>query len=176
MSHGPGGSGEDFRIAASPIHGRGLWCLHQRRAGEPLFVVRGRRVRLRFEEGYHPNWIGVGWECWLAPERGNPIRFTNHSCDPNVIVTEGLVVVALEDIRAGSEILLDYSTTEVDPDWWFRCGCRSPRCRETVHSFPRLSEDLRARYAPHLPAAFLKAAQKVERSTASKPARRPASI
>jgi len=170
--HGPRGFSENFRIAASPVHGRGLWCLHPRRAGEPVFVVRGRRVRLHFEDGHHPHWIGVGWECWLAPERGNPMRFTNHSCDPNVIVTEGLVVVALEDIRAGSEILLDYSTTEVDPDWWFRCGCGSPRCRGTVRSFTRLPEDLRTRYAPHLPAEFLKAAQKVEGSTARKPARR----
>jgi hypothetical protein len=164
------GSSENFRIEASPVHGRGLWCVHARRAGDPVFVVRGRRVRLRFEDGYHPHWIGVGWQRWLAPERGNPIRFTNHSCEPNVIVTEGLVVMALEDIPAGREILLDYATTEVDPDWSFRCRCGSPRCRGTVRSFPRLSEELRARYAPHLPAAFLKAAQRVEASTARKPA------
>ena len=151
---------ENLRIATSPVHGRGLWCVQARRAGDPVFVVRGRRVRLRFEDGYHPHWIGVGWQCWLAPERGNPIRFTNHSCAPNVIVGEGLVVVALEDIRPGSEILLDYSTTEVDPDWSIRCRCRSPGCRGTVRAFPHLPEALRTRYAPHLPAAFLKAAQR----------------
>ena len=168
VSHGPPGAGDHLRIAQSPVHGRGLWCREARRAGEPVFVVRGRRVRLRFEDGYHPHWIGVGWQRWLAPERGNPIRFTNHSCEPNVIVTEGLVVVALEDIRAGSEVLLDYSTTEVDPDWSFRCRCGAPRCRGTVRAFPRLPEDVRARYAPHLTVEFLKAARKVAASLQSR--------
>ncbi len=175
MTDGLGDPSDEFRIGASAVHGRGLWCLRTRRAGDPLFVLRGRRVRLRFEDEYHPNWIGVGWQCWLAPERGNPIRYTNHSCAPNVIVTEGLVVVALENIRAGSEVLLDYSTTEVDPDWYFRCRCGSRRCRGTVRSFPLLPEDLRARYAPHLSAEFLKAARRVEGSSAGKPARKPVS-
>jgi hypothetical protein len=110
---------------------------------------------------YWPNWIGIGWESWLVPERGNPIRFTNHSCDPNAIVAEGLIVVAIEDIPAGSEIVVDYATTEVDPYWRLHCCCGSPRCRGQVRSFPFLPDALRARYEPHLPAVFLDGARRV---------------
>lgn len=155
-----------LEVATSPIHGRGLRSTRTRRAGETLYVVHGKFFSEPFDENhsYGANWIGIGWETWLVPERGSPIRFTNHCCAPNVIVSEGLVVVAIEDIPSGSEILLDYATTEVDPGWRLRCRCKSPRCRGLVRSFPFLPEPLRARYTPHLPLAFLDAAQRVART------------
>jgi uncharacterized protein len=157
------GSADGLTVADSPIHGRGLWSMRTRRAGETLFVVHGRPVNLPFDYDYArgPNWIGTGWESWIAPERGNPIRFTNHSCDPNVIVSEGLAVIAIEDIPSGGEILLDYATTEVDPSWRFRCRCGSPHCRKQVRSYSFLPKALHARYAAHLPDAFLEAARRV---------------
>jgi hypothetical protein len=119
------GPRDGFEVAASPIHSRGLRSVRTRRAEETLYVVRGTFVNWPFdgEYAYGPNWIGAGWETWLVPERGIPIRFTNHSCVPNAIVSEGLVVVALEDIPSGGEVLLDYATTEVDPCWRLRCRC-----------------------------------------------------
>jgi hypothetical protein len=157
---------DGLEVVISPIHGRGLWTERARRAGEMLYVVRGRPVSWPFDRDYKQggNWIGTGWESWLVPERGSPIRFTNHGCEPNAIVSEGLAVVALEDIPSGSEVVLDYATTEVDPFWRLRCSCRSPRCRGQVRSFPFLPEALRARYTPHLPFAFLDAAQRVART------------
>jgi hypothetical protein len=111
------GPHDSLEVVASPIHGHGLRSVRTRRAGETLFVVSGKFINWPFDGdyAYGPNWIGTGWETWLVPERGNPIRFTNHSCVPNVIVSEGFVVVAIEDIPCGNEILLDYATTEVDP-------------------------------------------------------------
>jgi uncharacterized protein len=160
------GSRAGLEVAASPIHGRGLRSTRTWRAGETLYVVRGKFFSEPFDENYSygPNWIGIGWETWLVPERGSPIRFTNHSCVPNVIVSEGLVVVAIENIPSGDEILLDYATTEIDPSWRLRCRCESPHCRRQVRSFPFLPEALRARYTPHLPVAFLDGAQRVART------------
>jgi hypothetical protein len=91
------GPWDGLEAATSPIHGRGLRSTRTRRAGETLYVVRGKFFSGPFDENYSdgPNWIGIGWETWLVPERGSPIRFTNHSCVPNAIVSEGLVVVAL---------------------------------------------------------------------------------
>lgn len=157
---------DGFEVTVSAIHGRGLRSARARRAGDILYTVRGKFVSELFDKHYTsgPNWIGTGWETWLIPERGNPIRFTNHCCVPNVIVSEDFMVVALEDIAPGSEVLLDYATTEVDPYWRLRCQCRSPNCRGQVRSFPFLSDTLRARYTPHLPASFLDAAQRVART------------
>jgi len=157
------GSADGLKIAASRIHGHGLWSVEHRRAGEMLYIVRGRPMRLPFnyDPNRGPNWIGTGWESWIVPERGNPIQFTNHSCDPNAIVSEGLVVIAIKSIPAGREILLDYATTELDPSWRLLCRCGSPHCRGQVRSFTFLPEALRVRYAPDLPVAFLEAAQRV---------------
>ena len=38
-------------------------------------------------------------------------------------------VVNLEEIPEGTEISIDYSTTESDPDWQMKCCCLSPSCR-----------------------------------------------
>lgn len=157
------GVSDEFEVAASPIHGWGLRSLRERRGGETLYAVRGRSVSMPFDDdyGYAPNWIGIGWESWLVPERGNPIRFTNHGCEPNAIVSEGLAVVALQDIPPGGEVLLDYATTEVDPHWRLHCRCGTPQCRGEVRSFPFLSQSLQVRYEPYLPDAFLAAARRV---------------
>jgi hypothetical protein len=158
-------SADDFAVAASSIHGRGLLSVRTRSAGETLYTVRGKSVGGPFDEDYAagPNWIGIGWETWLVPEHRNPIRFTNHGCVPNAIVSEGLMVIALEDIPAGAEVLLDYATTEVDPYWHLSCRCSLPRCRRNVRSFTFLPEALQERYAPLLPASFLDAARRVAR-------------
>jgi uncharacterized protein len=160
------GSSDGLEVAFSPIHGRGLRSVRARHAGETLYVVRGRPVSLPFnyDPARGPNWVGTGWESWIVPEPGNPIQFTNHSCDPNVIVSEGLVVIAIKDIPSGGEILLDYATTEIDPSWQLRCRCGSPRCRGQVRSFTFLPKVLRVRYAPDLPVAFLEAARRVARA------------
>jgi uncharacterized protein len=160
--------GDGLEVADSSIHGRGLRSVRTRRAGETLYVVRGRSVRLPFNYDYArgPNWVGIGWESWVVPERRNPMRFTNHSCDPNVIMSEGLVVIAIKDIPSGGEILLDYATTEIDPSWQLRCRCGSPQCRKQIRSFTFLPETLRSRYTPHLPVAFLEAAHRLGRMTA----------
>jgi len=156
-----------FRVAPSPIHGRGLFSVRARRPGEALYVVRGEIVNLSFDEdyGHGANWIGTGWETWLVPERRNPMTFTNHCCEPNVIVSNGFAVVAIEAIPASSEVLLDYATTEIDPLWRMRCRCDRPHCRKQVRSYPFISEALRARYAPYLPLAFLDAAKIVMASS-----------
>jgi hypothetical protein len=156
---------DGLEVATSAIHGRGLRSVRSRRAGEAIYVVRGRLVTGPFDGDYAvgPNWIGIGWESWLVPQRGSPIRFTNHSCTPNAIVSEGLSVVALDDIPPGAEVVLDYATTEVDPFWQLSCRCQSARCRGQVRSFPFLPEALRAHYFPHLPTAFQDGAQRVAR-------------
>ena len=154
---------DNIQVAASPIHGRGLFTVRDRRTGDVLYTVRGRSVRHPFDSDYRrgANWIGTGWESWLVPARGNPITFTNHCCNPNAIVSEDLVVVAIEEIQAGAEILIDYATTEVDPFWRMRCRCGAPQCQGQVRSFCFLSDARRARYAPYLPIAFLDAARRI---------------
>ena len=76
--------------------------------------------------------------------------FMNHSCKPNAIVTNGLQVVALKPIYADEEILMDYSTTEIDPYWSMPCTCNSPSCRQRILPFHLLPLELRRIYSDYM--------------------------
>ncbi len=57
-----------------------------------------------------------------------------HSCSPNVFLDmENMVVLALEDIEAGSYITMDYAQTEDFLFKQFPCGCGSMACRGWIH-------------------------------------------
>ncbi|EEY56053.1 uncharacterized protein PITG_08819 [Phytophthora infestans T30-4] len=61
---------------------------------------------------------------------GNITRFMNHSCAANCRFYEAqnrrfvtVVVVTMEDIRAGSEVTLNYGD-----ELWFKCQCGADGC------------------------------------------------
>lgn len=66
----------------------------------------------------------------------------NHSCDPNVILTEGLLYVALRDIAIGEELTFSYDyvkdagdLSEFPEGESFKCLCGSANCRGTIDRF-----------------------------------------
>ena len=72
----------------------------------------------------------------LSPRRAidftrsaDPMRYTNHSCDPNarLDIRNGRVeFYALRDIAAGEEITVDYGETHHEGR--LRCRCGAPNC------------------------------------------------
>eukprot|EP00644_Phytophthora_capsici_P001375 jgi/Phyca11/105136/e_gw1.10.592.1 len=68
---------------------------------------------------------------WIeAKFKGNITRFMNHSCAANCRFYEvqnrrfvTVVVVAMEDIQAGSEVTVDYGD-----ELWFKCQCGADEC------------------------------------------------
>ena len=149
---------ETIYVAPSVIDKVGIFTSTPLLAGDMVYRVKGRYVKGEFSETFakmYPNWIGVSKEMWLDPEPKNPMIFMNHSCEPNAIVTEGLRVIALKPIMADEEILMDYSTTEIDPYWDMACTCNSPICRKTIRSFQFLPADMRRAYQPHMLSSLL---------------------
>ncbi len=60
----------------------------------------------------------------------DPMRYTNHSCEPNarLCIRQGRVeFYALRDIAPGEEITVDYGETHHDGR--LRCRCGAPGCR-----------------------------------------------
>lgn len=62
-----------------------------------------------------------------------PFRFLNHACEPNAEIASfdddtfaDMFLIALEDIEAGEEILIDYAWPA---DCATPCFCNSPNCR-----------------------------------------------
>ena len=80
-------------------------------------------------------------------ERGH----LNHGCDPD-LGWDGDVLVALRDLPAGGEVLVDYALSVADPDWFLRCHCPSYRCRQMVEGtdwrIPQLQRRYEGRWAP----------------------------
>ena len=136
-------------VAASTIDKVGIFSSKPIVTGETIYEVTGQLVTAEFSEEFAkmgPNWIGISREVWLDPDPTNPMTFMNHSCEPNAIVTNGPQVMALKSISAHEEILMDYSTTEIDPYWSMPCKCNSPSCRHIIQPFQFLPDELRRAY------------------------------
>jgi uncharacterized protein len=137
----------EFYVGSSAIHGLGL---HSRVAfgrNDTLFRLAGRYFHEAYDENYEigSNWFSVGLNCWLIPYPRNPGRFVNHSCEANTQLCDDFSMRALRPITAGAEILIDYSTTELDPHWWMACNCSALACRRIVKPFYQVSGPPRQR-------------------------------
>jgi hypothetical protein len=66
-----------------------------------------------------------------AAEYAGCMMHLNHSCEPNVGIEGQIVFVALRDIAAGEELVLDYAMMD-DHDEAMACHCGAPSCRNTV--------------------------------------------
>lgn len=140
-------------VAASTIDKVGIFSSSPILPGETIYHVTGQLVTAEFSEHFAkmgPNWIGISKEVWLDPDPTNPMTFMNHSCEPNAIVTNGPQVMALKPICAHEEILMDYSTTEIDPYWAMTCHCNSPSCRKVIQPFQFLPVELRRMYGSYM--------------------------
>ena len=92
---------------------------------------------------------------------GTPMRFMNHSCDPNcrvftVILNQadervyGLAFFATRDISAGNELNIDYNPQEAgkihskpkpgDDDGVVLCHCKSSNCRVRLWPGPKMKK------------------------------------
>lgn len=102
------------------------------------------------------NWIGVGKYSWINTDK-SLFRFINHSCDPNVAQVKKRKVIALRDIPADSELTMDYSLTEAEPDWEIGpCNCGSKSCRIKVSAISKLPVSVFNKHKNHIPEKFQK--------------------
>lgn len=137
-------------------NGRGLVANRAFPAGACITPLHGRVVGAR-----------VVWSWWARDPRraANCIRFdadryldpsgewgefANHGCRPNAAIRRErgrLVLRALRAIRAGEEVLHDYSTLlGADDVWTMRCRCGARRCRGAVRNVERLPASIVHRY------------------------------
>jgi hypothetical protein len=123
--------------APSAIHGTGLFAKTKFSPGDTLFRLAGEYTSGMYDDHYQigPNWFSAGLNCWIVPDESSPGRFINHSCSANTQLRDDFTIAAIQRIDAGTEIVIDYSTTELDPHWQMECHCRIPSCRGTVKPF-----------------------------------------
>jgi SET domain len=95
--------------------------------------------------------IAPGW--YFHPDRKHPFWFLNHSCLPNIAYCDwanlnnesSIPLLACRDIRAGEEVVIDYSTMTAKDDgpksgvpWSMKCFCGVNGCRRLLASFAAL--------------------------------------
>lgn len=147
-----------LQIRPSYIQGVGLFSGVNLAAGTILFVIKGERVIHReydpYLAGKNPNWMGTGYCEWIIMEPHHSGLYLNHSCNPNVIVNDKLQVVTFKPVKANEELVLDYSTTELDPDWEMRCNCGENNCRKILRSYQFLPKAIQKKYAKFIAPVF----------------------
>lgn len=152
----------NLEIKESPIQGKGLFTVTDLTAGTLIFEIVGEKVQHEYDparSGENPNWIGIGYEEWLRLGPGDIAIYLNHACKPNVIINEKLELVVITPIGAFEELLLDYSTTELDPYWQMNCSCGFRECRKLLRSFQFLPGELQNRYGKYLAPSFVRNAE-----------------
>jgi hypothetical protein len=133
---GPGnsfrdGSGKHVYNRPSGIHGLGMFAGRNYAMGEEIWVLKGRPVANSGAEA-NPNAVGFAQNFWIDPDP--PFEFVNHSCDPNAAFGRDGQFYALRPITKDEEVVMDYSTTEADPEWRMACGCGSSKCRQELRA------------------------------------------
>lgn len=148
-----------LHVQKSLIQGLGLFTSQYIPANKILFRLAGRKVYREYTPEYakeNLNWMGISFEQWLEIESGDTGVYVNHSCKPNVLVNEHMEFISIKPIHEGEELLLDYSTTELDPYWSMKCTCGQSCCRKTLLSFQYLPKHLQQHYSRYLSPAILK--------------------
>jgi hypothetical protein len=73
-----------------------------------------------------------------------PWMFTNHSCNPNVVIRDQKFV-ALRSIEPDEPITFDYETTEWEMAEPFQCACGVASCRSEIRGYKHLDRSERER-------------------------------
>lgn len=132
--------------------GKGVFAKKDIKKGELLGIFKGKIIPDTKEnlDKYGDFLLPVNYENAMLVK--NIFKYTNHSCDPNCGVKDGINIIALKDINKGEEVTIDYDTLEYD--WEMDCNCGSPNCRKKVRGYKHLSNALKKKYkgfiAPYL--------------------------
>ncbi|MBN8687267.1 MAG: SET domain-containing protein-lysine N-methyltransferase [Chitinophagales bacterium] len=88
--------------------------------------------------------VDEGKHITLTPEF---LQYINHSCDPNVFFDTTLMqLVALKDIKAGTECCFFYPSSEWSMTQSFHCYCGSPACLGEIKGAASLTNEQVSQY------------------------------
>lgn len=147
----------NITVKESGIHGKGIYATRDFKRGNRIANIAGRKVKFLSKSKNDalaiPTWFGIGRYTWIDPEK-TPFRFLNHSCDPNAAISGTRTLIAISDIKAGSELTIDYSMTDADLLWEMNCKCNSITCRKTIRSIHSVPTEVFKKHMPYIPRYF----------------------
>lgn len=161
-------------IRPSGDRGRGLFAKVAISEGEEVIRFGGIPMtgeEIRAGRANPHSFIAVSDDCFLGVPAGSPEQgdeYLNHSCDPNLWMTDEVTLVARRLIQPSEELTADYAMWEFDENWqapWC-CTCGAPACRGKFTGMDYRTERLDCKYVGHI-APFLK--KRLERKITGKP-------
>ena len=98
-----------------------------------------------------PNYVLQITNKWFIGLSGDVEDYVNHSCNPNCymkVVGKRAILYSLYEIKAGTELTFDYSTTSTDnlDQWQMSCNCGYVNCRKIISGFQYLDDNLKKQY------------------------------
>ncbi|MEW6653483.1 MAG: SET domain-containing protein [Bacteroidota bacterium] len=112
----------------SDLHGKGLFTKVDIAEGDIICVIEGEVIDgdecERREEEENNVYIFWNGDNYIDTSNNTLLRHINHLCEPNCFVDDrnehSLFLIADKDIRAGSELLIDYDYEEI----YEYCNCK----------------------------------------------------
>ncbi len=155
-------------IKNSPLEGKGMFANEDIKRGEKLIVWGGNYVDKREAKKYREQGkLVMQWDddLYSYEDRGDDDGyFINHSCDPNMWMTDAYTLIAKRNIKKGEELTADYALWEADENYLSKwvCKCGSPLCRGRVTGKDWRRHDLQKRYKDHFSPLINKRIQKIK--------------
>lgn len=134
----------------------GLFAAKDLAVGEIIFHARGEKVVLEVlnkkDSASYANALGLQRGLWINPPNTNPLRFLNHSCEPNAGIKGKVTIVARRPIKKDEHITIDYSITECDEFWdlGHTCACGAKNCRKKITAIQTLPLSTYKKYLPFI--------------------------
>jgi SET domain-containing protein len=128
---------QKFAVAVrpSPIDGHGAFAAEAIPARRKIGEIRGEPISVR-EARKRAKGVDRIMIVELSETRAidasrstDPLRFTNHSCQPNAVlrIRQGRVeFYAMRDVKTGEELTVNYGETHHEGK--LRCRCGAPGC------------------------------------------------
>jgi uncharacterized protein len=122
------------QVRTSAIEGLGLFATTDITAGEIVMRLGGQLIDDTTLAGLTPphSSLTVASGLHLLIDPAHPVRYGNHSCDPNLWHHGATTLVARRRISPREELTIDYATHTGIETWTMTCRCASPICRGTV--------------------------------------------
>ncbi|MFH1652477.1 MAG: SET domain-containing protein [Pseudomonadota bacterium] len=129
-----------LKIAKSKLSddiGLGTFALENIRKDSVIIIGGGQLTSDSSKFSKDKDYAGVFNEKYLmAPldyDNPSPNWLMNHSCEPNVKIIGGLIVISRIDIIKGDELTVDYGIIAAgDFDFKMNCKCNSTDCRQQI--------------------------------------------
>jgi hypothetical protein len=158
-----------IEVRASTIEGAGLFALRPIVADEMVMILGGELINdeqlASLTPPYSSLCVGEGVHILIDP--AHPVRYGNHSCDPNMWHRDATTVVTRRAIAAGEELTIDYATHTLSPGWRMACRCGRPLCRGVITGNDWRRAGLQLAYGRHWTPPLLKAIDETKRDEAA---------